>query len=141
MVAGPTTPLEVLRISIVVDPISPALSSPRSVRSRRKSSVAHSNTEGEGGADDEDDDGSGDDAFGDDFDDFEEGDEEAEFDDFDDGFQEPVTPAAPPSSAPAVQPLSFVRLTLFGQLRPLPKLDTKPRNSQYRTLTGLTQKT
>ncbi|KAF3768948.1 hypothetical protein M406DRAFT_273487 [Cryphonectria parasitica EP155] len=82
-----------------VEPISPALSSPQSVRSRRKSSIAKKEVEG---ADD------GDDEFGDDFDDFEEGDEEAEFDDFDDGFQEPVTPAAPvPSSAPAIQPLSF----------------------------------
>ncbi|CAN8099573.1 unnamed protein product [Discula destructiva] len=95
------------------EPISPALSSPRSVhsiRSTRDSSVAKPDTEG---ADDDDDeenqDTDGDDVFGDDFDDFEEGDEEAEFDDFDDGFQEPETPAAPPSSsaAPAVQPLSF----------------------------------
>lgn len=87
----------------------------------------------EGGAEDEDDDGGGDDAFGDDFDDFEEGDEEAEFDDFDDGFQEPVTPAAPPSSAPAVQPLSFVRLTSHGQLRPISKLDTDlaPANTRF----------
>lgn len=89
-----------LSISFVVDeePISPALSSPRSVRSRRKSSVANH-------------DGAVDDGFGDDFDDFEDGDDDADFGDFDDGFQEPETPSAPPapSSAPAVQPLSFVR--------------------------------
>ncbi|PSS03602.1 hypothetical protein BD289DRAFT_478436 [Coniella lustricola] len=50
----------------------------------------------------------GEDGFGDDFDDFAEGDEEVDFDDFEDDFQEPETPSAPvPSSAPAVQPLSF----------------------------------
>lgn len=89
--------------------MSPALSSPRSVRSRRKSSVAKPR-------DEEDDDVAGDDGdgdFGDDFDDFEEGDEEAKFDDFDDDFQEPETPAAPPSSAPMVQPLSFVYPQLY----------------------------
>lgn len=49
------------------------------------------------------------DGFGDDFDDFEEGDDDGEFDDFEDGFQEPETPlAAPMPSAPIVQPLSFV---------------------------------
>jgi hypothetical protein len=74
------------------------LSSPKSLRSRRKSSVASH-------------DAADDDGFGDDFDDFEDGDDDADFGDFDDGFQEPETPAAPPapSSAPAVQPLSFVR--------------------------------
>ena len=88
-----------LSISFVdQEPISPALSSPQSVRSRRKSSVASH-------------DGAADDGFGDDFDDFEDGDDDADFGDFDDGFQEPETPAPPPapSSAPAVQPLSFVR--------------------------------
>lgn len=110
------SPSKVLRFLpfTVVEPISPALSSPRSVRSsksRRKSSVAKPK-----GVDPDDDDGGGsggggdDEGFGDDFDDFEEGDEDAEFDDFEDGFQEPETPAAPvPTSAPAVQPLSFVR--------------------------------
>lgn len=89
-------------MSIVEQPISPALSSPRSIRSRRKSSIFKPK------AADAD---NGDDEFGDDFDDFEEGDEDADFDDFDDGFQEPETPVAapiPPSTAPAVQPLSFV---------------------------------
>ncbi|ROW18118.1 hypothetical protein VPNG_00152 [Cytospora leucostoma] len=85
-------------------PITPTLSSPHSGHSRRDSSdpadPAEENTDG---ADDE--------GLGDDFDDFEEGDEDADFDDFDDGFQEPeempATPASPPSSAPAIQPLSF----------------------------------
>lgn len=63
-----------------------------------------------------------DEGFGDDFDDFEEGDEDAEFDDFEDGFQEPdempATPASPPSSVPAVQPLSFVcHLSLLPLVR------------------------
>ncbi|ROW10990.1 hypothetical protein VMCG_01239 [Cytospora schulzeri] len=83
------------------EPISPTLSSPESGHSRRNSSPEMANTDG---ADDE--------GFGDDFDDFEEGDEDADFDDFDDGFQEPeeempATPASPPSSAPAIQQLSF----------------------------------
>lgn len=83
------------------EPISPTLSSPQSGHSRRDSSPEMANTDG------------ADEGFGDDFDDFEEGDEGADFDDFDDGFQEPeeeempATPASPPSSAPAIQQLSF----------------------------------
>lgn len=90
-------------VDVQEEPITPTLSSPHSGHSRRDSSppAAEETTDG---ADDE--------GLGDDFDDFEEGDEDADFDDFDDGFQEPeempATPASPPSSAPAIQPLSFV---------------------------------
>lgn len=112
--------------------MSPALSSPRSVRSRRKSSVAKPRNEDD--VDDDDVEGDGDDGdFGDDFDDFEEGDEEAEFDDFDDDFQEPETPAAPPSSAPIVQSLSFVCPHLSPET--LAKLITDPSttaNTRFR---------
>lgn len=84
------------------------------------------------GADGDDD---GDDDFGDDFDDFEDGDEEAEFDDFDDGFQEPETPAAPPSSAPAVQPLSFVCSHMPSA--PLFKLSADPSQQPIPDFDGL----
>ena len=86
------------------------MSSPESDHSGRSPSPAGPNTDG---ADDE--------GFGDDFDDFEEGDEDADFDDFDDGFQEPeempATPGSAPSSAPAVEPLSFVCNTLITLMR------------------------
>lgn len=50
-----------------------------------------------------------DDAFGDDFDDFEEGAEDDDFDDFEDGFQQPepspqFVPPAQPTSLPYVSP-------------------------------------
>ncbi|EEU46452.1 uncharacterized protein NECHADRAFT_92726 [Fusarium vanettenii 77-13-4] len=48
--------------------------------------------------DDEEEDG-GEDDFGDDFDDFEEGNEDDDFDDFEDGFQQAETPAPAPSQA------------------------------------------
>ncbi|KXX77907.1 hypothetical protein MMYC01_205049 [Madurella mycetomatis] len=99
-------------------PISPSLSTSSSpARSRRKSSLALKRsplspglsgpesavTAPEGGGND------GDDEFGDDFNDFEEGDEDDDFGDFDDGFQEAPAPAPapPPPAAPAIPTLSF----------------------------------
>jgi hypothetical protein len=46
--------------------------------------------------------------FGDDFDDFEEGEEDAEFDDFDDGFQE----AGPPVQAQPTPAFAYVRSSI-----------------------------
>lgn len=56
--------------------------------------------------------GDDDGGFGDDFDDFEEGEEDAEFDDFDDGFQEaePAAVQTQPQPAPVV---SFVSSTPY----------------------------
>jgi hypothetical protein len=108
----------VLTYSRYVDaPISPALKTPNSARSRRKSSLALQKSalsplsprlQSAVGFDADDEDG---DDFGDDFDDFEEGDEDADFGDFDDGFQEQESqPAATTAPAEGRRPpsLSFV---------------------------------
>ncbi|KAI5917797.1 hypothetical protein F4810DRAFT_695004 [Camillea tinctor] len=91
-------------------PGPPALKSPIS-HQRRRSSAARSINSDHGGPGDNDDD------FGDDFDDFEEGNEDADFGDFDDGFQQaeaadPVAP--PPVSQPQVSIPSFPILDLDG---------------------------
>ncbi|KAL5599759.1 hypothetical protein FOVSG1_007571 [Fusarium oxysporum f. sp. vasinfectum] len=60
--------------------------------------------------DDDDDtqqDNDGDDGFGDDFDDFEEGNEDDDFDDFEDGFQEAETPAPTATQPPQQSTLPF----------------------------------
>lgn len=101
-------------------PESPALRSP--TKHRRKSSAAKSTADadepiGEGDDDDEPDDG-----FGDDFDDFEEGDEDADFEDFGDGFQEAEaeTTAPPPVAAPAsVATPSFVCTAVYFAHKPV----------------------
>ena len=104
-------------------PISPALSTPSSTHTRRKSSLALKRSPlsstspgprspalrrtGAGGGDDEDD-GDGDD-FGDDFDDFEEGgDDDGDFGDFDDSFQQAEGNALDPNPAPAYAPVPVV---------------------------------
>lgn len=53
--------------------------------------------------DDDDNEANDDDEFGDDFDDFEEGNEDDDFDDFEDGFQEAETPAPVAASQPTPQ--------------------------------------
>jgi hypothetical protein len=84
-------------------PTSHAARSPTINHARRKSSAANAvaeYNEGEDGDDDAD--------FGDDFDDFEEGGDDAEFDDFDGGFQEAeAVPNPPLQSLPTIAP-SFV---------------------------------
>ncbi|RFU28765.1 hypothetical protein B7463_g7570, partial [Scytalidium lignicola] len=60
------------------------------------------------------------DGFGDDFDDFEEGDEDAEFGDFDDGFQEPEPEMPQPQSIPEalrLPVLDFEELSSFGDIQ------------------------
>ncbi|KAK2679694.1 Protein of unknown function DUF5102 [Fusarium oxysporum f. sp. vasinfectum] len=52
-------------------------------------------------------DNDGDDGFGDDFDDFEEGNEDDDFDDFEDGFQEAETPAPTATQPPQQSTLPF----------------------------------
>lgn len=62
-----------------------------------------------------DEDEDGDEGFGDDFDDFEEGGDDADFDDFEDGFQqaEPEAPAPAPAAPPVMPPstLPYVSFT------------------------------
>jgi hypothetical protein len=124
-------------LSIVDSPISPALKTPSTARSRRKSSFANqassprlkSHHDASDGGDEE---GEEDD-FGDDFDDFEEGGEDADFGEFDDGFQQPETrQQAPPSPAPPS--LSFVsavscsqRLKMLTVNQPVPDFDDLDR--------------
>ncbi|KAL0939045.1 uncharacterized protein CTRU02_205655 [Colletotrichum truncatum] len=96
-------------VSFVDIPVSPALpASPSSPRMRRKPSrndlssaspsisLAPPPTE-------EDEESDGGDDFGDDFDDFEEGEEaDGDFDDFEDGFQQPEFETTAPASAPTL---------------------------------------
>ncbi|RYC56036.1 hypothetical protein CHU98_g10169 [Xylaria longipes] len=86
--------------------VNQALKSPSTHR-RRKSSAARSiaSLRDEDTIDNDDD-------FGDDFDEFEEGDEEADFGDFDDGFQQAEAPsiAQPVANRPQVSIPSFVYL-------------------------------
>ncbi|WYZ34656.1 hypothetical protein EsH8_I_000932 [Colletotrichum jinshuiense] len=90
-----------------IQPVSPALSAPGSPRMRRKpsknalsSAPSSASLEPPLTGGDEDD---GDDEFGDDFDDFEEGAEaDGDFDDFEDGFQEPEFEAPTPNPAPSL---------------------------------------
>ncbi|KAF4338362.1 hypothetical protein FBEOM_7769 [Fusarium beomiforme] len=68
-------------------------------------------------SDNDDDDGNGDDGFGDDFDDFEEGNEDDDFDDFEDGFQEAETPT-PTAAQPQQQSTLAFPIPDFDGLDP-----------------------
>lgn len=57
-------------------------------------------------------DDAGEEEFGDDFDDFEEGDDDGEFDDFEDGFQEPEAAAPPP-------PQQTEQVSIVSSLQPI----------------------
>lgn len=106
------TPSE--RLTESGSPTSIALRSPTAINHpRRKSSVAKKSE----AMAEYDENGDGEvDGFGDDFDDFEEGDEEADFDDFEDGFQEPEAVNSPPiQSLPTLAP-SFVSRADFASL-------------------------
>lgn len=102
-----TTALRVPRLTDPGSPTSIGIKSPTGTRARRTSSAASRNTAKEG--EDEDEDA----GFGDDFDDFEEGEQDAEFDDFEEGFQEAepavVQSRQPPAPSPPV--FSFVSHT------------------------------
>lgn len=137
----------VLTYSRYVDaPISPALKTPNSARSRRKSSLALQKSalsplsprlQSAAGFDADDEDG---DDFGDDFDDFEEGDEDADFGDFDDGFQEQeAQPAATTAAAEGRRPSSLSFVSLILTRRSSASDLTRIPRSQYRTLTTLTK--
>jgi hypothetical protein len=102
-------------------PTSHVARSPTINHARRKSSAGKAVTEyNEGEDEDEDDDAD----FGDDFDDFEEGGDDAEFDDFHGGFQEAEAVPSPPIHSLPTIALSFVsRLTACK----LPKSDVIDR--------------
>lgn len=88
--------------------------------------------------DDDDDtqqDNDGDDGFGDDFDDFEEGNEDDDFDDFEDGFQEAETPAPTATQPPQQSTLPFVRYTYV-----MPLVLRSPLCSPYPILMDSIQK-
>lgn len=93
---------------------SPTFASPRSPKvtshSRRKSSLGGKKTPA--AATEYDEEVGEDEGFGDDFDDFEEGEEDAEFGDFDEGFQESLAPVPQPSlpASPLFPILDFASL-------------------------------
>ncbi|KAB5563464.1 hypothetical protein GE09DRAFT_910916, partial [Coniochaeta sp. 2T2.1] len=110
-------------------PISPALRTPRSPRLRRKSSNVQRPPPSPGQAVNgaEDDQGEGDD-FGDDFDDFEEGNEDDDFGEFDDGDFEEPQPAPPqqPPPPPAAAPQQSLPYPIpdFSTLDPSSSIDS-----------------
>ncbi|OIW34959.1 hypothetical protein CONLIGDRAFT_32266 [Coniochaeta ligniaria NRRL 30616] len=106
-------------------PISPALKPPRSPRLRRKSSSAIQKppppSPGFGKDGDGEEEEEGGDEFGDDFDDFEEGNEDDDFGEFDDGdFEQPEEEPQPPQAAPtpAPQPSLSYPIPDFSNLDP-----------------------
>jgi len=94
-------------------PTSHAARSPTINHARRKCSAGKAIIEYE---EDQDQDGDDDADFGDDFDDFEEGGDDAEFDDFDGGFQEAEKVSIPRSqSLPTIEP-SFVSRSMTSKI-------------------------
>ncbi|SPJ72689.1 uncharacterized protein FTOL_02418 [Fusarium torulosum] len=87
------------------------------VASRQDDGDSDDNDDDDAAPNDDDDEDNGGDGFGDDFDDFEEGNEDDDFDDFEDGFQEAETPA-PVAVQPQLQSTLPFPIPDFDELDP-----------------------